>query len=110
MKILEVVLALVSLKSPEVEAKMMELSVLPTVIDLFFKYEWHNLLHNLVKTLLEIVITGQVPRLPRLFNLFTSLFSCRAGVRVEAEKVDGDAGSSGGDVAAWQPSLFKRGC
>jgi len=38
---------------------MIELSVLPTVLDLFFKYEWHNLLHNLVKSLLEIIITGE---------------------------------------------------
>ena len=60
MKILEVILALVSLKNPEVEAKMIELSLLPTVLDLFFKYEWHNFLHNLVKNLLEIVITGEV--------------------------------------------------
>jgi hypothetical protein len=37
-----------------------ELRVLPTVLDLFFKYEWHNFLHNLVKSLLDIVITGEV--------------------------------------------------
>lgn len=30
------------------------------MLDLFFKYEWHNFLHNLVKNLLEIVITGEV--------------------------------------------------
>ena len=60
MKILEVIHALISLKNPEVEAKMIELGVLPTVLDLFFKYEWHNFLHNLVKNLLEIVITGEV--------------------------------------------------
>jgi len=60
LKILEVLLALVSLKSPAVEAKLIELSVLPTVLDLFFKYEWHNLLHNLVKSLLEIIIKGEV--------------------------------------------------
>lgn len=59
LKILEVLLALVSLKSPAVEAKLIELSVLPTVLDLFFKYEWHNLLHNLVKSLLEIIIKGE---------------------------------------------------
>lgn len=59
LKILEVIHALISLKNPEVEAKMIELGVLPTVLDLFFKYEWHNFLHNLVKNLLEIVITGE---------------------------------------------------
>ena len=37
-----------------------ELRVLPTVLDLFFKYEWHNFLHNLVKNLFDIVITGEV--------------------------------------------------
>jgi len=37
-----------------------ELRVLPTVLDLFFKYEWHNFLHNLVKSLLDMVITGEV--------------------------------------------------
>jgi len=59
LKILEVLYALVSLRSAEVEAKIIELRVLPTVLDLFFKYEWHNFLHNLVKNLLEIVITGE---------------------------------------------------
>mmetsp|Transcript_2494 Transcript_2494/g.3963 ORF Transcript_2494/g.3963 Transcript_2494/m.3963 type:complete len:603 (-) Transcript_2494:38-1846(-) len=59
LKILEVVQALISLKNPEVEAKMIELGVLTTVLDLFFKYEWHNFLHNLVKNLLEIVIMGE---------------------------------------------------
>jgi len=59
LKILEVIQALISLKNPEVEGKMIELGVLPTVLDLFFKYEWHNFLHNLVKNLLEIVITGE---------------------------------------------------
>jgi hypothetical protein len=39
---------------------MIELGVLPTVLDLFFKYEWNNFLHNLVKNLLEIIITGEV--------------------------------------------------
>jgi hypothetical protein len=88
LKILEVVLALVSLKSPEVEAKLMELSVLPTVMDLFFAYEWHNLLHNLVKTLLEIVITGEVARLARFYQ--PVCFSRVVGACVWG--VDGDAG------------------
>jgi len=39
---------------------MIVLGVLPTVLDLFFKYEWNNFLHNLVKNLLEIIITGEV--------------------------------------------------
>jgi hypothetical protein len=53
LKILEVVHALASLKNVEVEAKMIELGVLPTVLDLFFKYEWHNFLHNLTNNLIQ---------------------------------------------------------
>lgn len=58
LKILEVIYSLISLKNEEVDAKMIELGVLPTVLDLFFKYEWHNFLHNLVKNLFEVIITG----------------------------------------------------
>ena len=36
---------------------------LPAVLDMFFKYEWHNLLHNNVVKIAEPIILSQVVRL-----------------------------------------------
>jgi hypothetical protein len=59
LKILEVMHALIGLRNKEVDKVMIELGVLPTCLDLFFKYEWHNFLHNLVKKVVEIVVKGE---------------------------------------------------
>mmetsp|Transcript_15148 Transcript_15148/g.36977 ORF Transcript_15148/g.36977 Transcript_15148/m.36977 type:complete len:611 (+) Transcript_15148:93-1925(+) len=58
LKILEVVQELVRLKDPAVNARMVELRVLPAVLNLLFKYEWHTFLHNLVRGVVDEVLTG----------------------------------------------------
>ncbi|KAJ1470763.1 SIT4 phosphatase-associated protein-domain-containing protein [Baffinella frigidus] len=65
LKILEVMHLLIGLKNSEVDKVMIELGVLPTCLDLFFKYEWHNFLHNLVKKVVEIVVKGENEELQR---------------------------------------------
>jgi len=48
---------------------MISLKVMSTVLDLFFQYEWHNFLHNLVKSLVEMVVKGENEAFKR--SLFT---------------------------------------
>mmetsp|Transcript_6373 Transcript_6373/g.14944 ORF Transcript_6373/g.14944 Transcript_6373/m.14944 type:complete len:624 (-) Transcript_6373:68-1939(-) len=69
LKILEVVHALVQLKLPAVEEAMISLKVMPTCLDLFFEFEWHNFLHNLVKSLLDMIVKGENEAFKR--SLFT---------------------------------------
>lgn len=69
LKILEVIQALLTLKDEAVEAEMIRLQVLPLCLDLFFKYEWHSFLHNLVKNTLHMIIEGGSQALKR--SLFT---------------------------------------
>jgi len=57
--VLELIAMLVALENPVVEARLAALKVLPAVLDMFFKYAWHNLLHNLVRKMLEPVILAE---------------------------------------------------
>lgn len=42
---------------------------MPTCLDLFFEFEWHNFLHNLVKSLLDMIVKGENEAFKR--SLFT---------------------------------------
>ena len=66
LKVLELIAMLVALDNPVVEERLASLKVLPAVLDIFFKYEWHNLLHNLVCKMLEPVIAAEAPSGQRL--------------------------------------------
>jgi hypothetical protein len=66
LKVLELIAMLVALDDPVVEERLATLKVLPAVLDIFFKYEWHNLLHNLVYKMLEPVIMAEVPSAQQL--------------------------------------------
>jgi len=59
LRVLELIAMLVALENPVVEARLAALKVLPAVLDMFFKYAWHNLLHNLVRKMLEPVILAE---------------------------------------------------
>mmetsp|Transcript_18562 Transcript_18562/g.45586 ORF Transcript_18562/g.45586 Transcript_18562/m.45586 type:complete len:649 (-) Transcript_18562:1451-3397(-) len=57
LKVIDVLHALISLADPVVEEHIVQSKVLPICLDLFFKYEWCNLLHNTVKQMLDAVLT-----------------------------------------------------
>jgi len=59
LRVLELIGMLVALENPVVDARLAALKVLPAVLDMFFKYAWHNLLHNLVRKMLEPVILAE---------------------------------------------------
>eukprot|EP00282_Hemiselmis_andersenii_P023543 CAMPEP_0172010284 /NCGR_PEP_ID=MMETSP1041-20130122/7652_1 /TAXON_ID=464988 /ORGANISM="Hemiselmis andersenii, Strain CCMP439" /LENGTH=551 /DNA_ID=CAMNT_0012664643 /DNA_START=95 /DNA_END=1747 /DNA_ORIENTATION=+ len=68
-KVLEVFEGLLKMKNRECEDKMREMGAMPVVMDLFFKYEWHTFLHNLVQRLIEDMLQGGNEDLKR--SLFT---------------------------------------
>ena len=41
-----------------VDNRLAEIHVLPKIMDLFFQYEWHNILHCIVDRIFKIVIGG----------------------------------------------------
>ena len=56
LSILELIAILVALENPVVQERLAAMRVMTAVLDIFFKYEWHNMLHNLVRKMLEPVI------------------------------------------------------
>lgn len=68
MKAVELVLVLFRSNYPEISAKLLELRVLPTIMDLFFEYEWNNMLHGLVESIIRTILDS------RSEDLKTALF------------------------------------
>mmetsp|Transcript_28057 Transcript_28057/g.57486 ORF Transcript_28057/g.57486 Transcript_28057/m.57486 type:complete len:639 (-) Transcript_28057:198-2114(-) len=56
LKVLEVLQALVGLDYQSVDEALCSLKALPAALDLFFRYEWHNMMHNLVQRMLETIL------------------------------------------------------
>mmetsp|Transcript_67685 Transcript_67685/g.180946 ORF Transcript_67685/g.180946 Transcript_67685/m.180946 type:complete len:611 (+) Transcript_67685:329-2161(+) len=97
LKILEVLVALLTLKDDSIEAEVIRLKMLPVCLDLFFRYEWHSFLHNLVKNLLFMILEGESKALKQ--SLFTD---CTLLERiVDAHKLN--------DEALKQPKSCRKG-
>eukprot|EP00283_Hemiselmis_rufescens_P012450 CAMPEP_0173445124 /NCGR_PEP_ID=MMETSP1357-20121228/33629_1 /TAXON_ID=77926 /ORGANISM="Hemiselmis rufescens, Strain PCC563" /LENGTH=638 /DNA_ID=CAMNT_0014411257 /DNA_START=44 /DNA_END=1956 /DNA_ORIENTATION=- len=65
LKVLDTIHALVTLSDPYVDEQIIELRALPVCLDLFFRYEWCNLLHNTVRMMLEGILGGDRVSLKR---------------------------------------------
>eukprot|EP00288_Rhodomonas_lens_P007255 CAMPEP_0177725400 /NCGR_PEP_ID=MMETSP0484_2-20121128/19230_1 /TAXON_ID=354590 /ORGANISM="Rhodomonas lens, Strain RHODO" /LENGTH=674 /DNA_ID=CAMNT_0019237909 /DNA_START=137 /DNA_END=2158 /DNA_ORIENTATION=- len=59
LKVLEVLQALVGLEYASVDRELVAKKVIPATLDVFFRYEWHNLMHNLVQKMLQTVLNKQ---------------------------------------------------
>jgi hypothetical protein len=58
MKVVDLLHALVLTGDAVVEQKIIESKALSVVMDLFFKYEWCNILHNTVKSMIDEILAG----------------------------------------------------
>jgi hypothetical protein len=56
LKVLEVLSVMVMLGNKDLEEQIVKLRVLPAVLDIFFEYPWHNLMHNLVWRMFEQIL------------------------------------------------------
>jgi hypothetical protein len=58
MKVVDLLHALVLTGDAVVEQKIIESKALSVVMDLFFKYEWCNILHNTAKSMIDEILAG----------------------------------------------------
>ncbi|EKX39028.1 hypothetical protein GUITHDRAFT_143831 [Guillardia theta CCMP2712] len=58
-KIVELIHLLVLLDNIDVYSALAEHEAIPICLQLFFQYEWHNMLHNLVQKILEFVVHSE---------------------------------------------------
>lgn len=65
LKVLDLLAALVSIGDPVADKKIIEHRALSVCFDLFFKYEWCNLLHNTVKAMVEGILSGDRERMKK---------------------------------------------
>ncbi|KAL9652266.1 hypothetical protein ABK040_011926 [Willaertia magna] len=68
LKVIEFLSSLYHIRCEPVEKALIECNVLNVVIDLFFKYEFNNLLHNLLLNIISFILSGDSQSLKK--NLF----------------------------------------
>eukprot|EP00475_Leptophrys_vorax_P033466 TRINITY_DN5259_c0_g1_i1.p1 TRINITY_DN5259_c0_g1~~TRINITY_DN5259_c0_g1_i1.p1 ORF type:complete len:568 (-),score=151.44 TRINITY_DN5259_c0_g1_i1:916-2619(-) len=54
---------LVQFDKAQLQQEMGKLKLLPKLLDLFFEYPWHNILHNLVESAIQITLAAEEGRL-----------------------------------------------
>jgi len=59
LKVIELMVALLRCNTlPELCNRIAALDLIPLAIDLFFTYEWHNILHGLVEHIIQMILSG----------------------------------------------------
>jgi len=59
MKAVELFLVLFRSNYGDVNQKLAELKVVPSILDLFFQYEWNNMLHGLVESIIRTILESE---------------------------------------------------
>jgi hypothetical protein len=54
---------LVQFDKLQLQQEMGKLQLIPKLLDLFFEYPWHNILHNLVESAIQIILAADEGKL-----------------------------------------------
>jgi hypothetical protein len=54
---------LVQFDKAQLQEEMGKLKLIPKLLDLFFEFPWHNILHNLVESAIQIILAAEEGRL-----------------------------------------------
>ncbi len=75
MKAVELILVLFRSNYREINAQLVKLEVLPCIMDLFFEYEWNNMLHGLVESVIRTILDSRSEELKRALFSQTNMIA-----------------------------------